>query len=190
MGCSKKSDLIQVIPGKGLAGVELGMTGEKLTSILGEPNSIYNKENIDKLGVIYDITPDGQSEKKSLEGMENIKLLLYKKPPLGVLIKDNKVFRLSLSYYEKVSVKGYPFLKFRYLTQAEYDLLGKPTRLYRNKPVEEDMISKAPQGTIYEYYDCNYDSIGLWLGLVFDKTKEKKSKYFIGVNYIDVVSKK
>jgi len=51
-------------------------------------------------------------------------------------------------------------------------------------------MSMAPKGTILEYYEYFYDEIGLNIGFVFDRTKQKISEYFIGVNHIDIYSTK
>lgn len=188
-GCSRKEKVIQVEHGKSIAGVELGMLEKQVFSILGVPNSQLNKEDMDKLGGIYDISPNGKYEKVPLQEMKIVKTIIYQKPPLTILIDQyNKVNRLSLSYCENVSVKGYPFLQFKYLTQDELTRLGRPHSQYRMKQAEQMMMSKAPKGIIYEYYEYFYDTIGINLGLVFDRTKGKNSKYFIGVNHIDVYS--
>ncbi len=182
-----KVKMIQVVPGKDIAGLELGMSEEQVVSILGKPRFRLSKEEIHKFGGVYEISKNGKNESVPLGALENIKLLRYQKPPLDVLIdKDNKVSRLSLRYSENVSVKGYPFLKFKYLTQDELNSLGSPHSQDRMKQSEQIMMSNAPNGTVYEYYEYFYDKIGINLGLVFDRTKQKTSKYFIGVNHIDV----
>lgn len=187
-GCSKKEKLIQVVPGKSIAGIELGMSEEQVIYLLGKPTSSFSGDDLDKTGRVYDVTPEG--EYKPAEEIGNFKLLVYQKPPLGVLINkgNNKVTRLGLYYYENISVHDYPFLTFKYLTQDELNRLGMPTSKYRMKESEKVMMSKAPKGTIYEYYEYNYDLEGVNLGLVFDRTKQKSSKYFIGVNKIDIYS--
>ncbi len=188
-GCSKRQKLIRVVPGKSIADVELGMSEEQVLSILGEPTFQYDKEGMNRLGGVYDVTPDGKYERVPLGKMENMKVLTYQKPPLTVLIdKNNKVVRASLSYYEEIFVKGYRFLKFAYLTQDELRALGKPTSIARMKDSEKKMISMAPKGTVLEFYEYHYDTVGINLGLVFDRTKQKSSKYFIGVNHIDIYS--
>jgi len=189
IGCSKREKSIQVVPGKSVAGVELGMSEEQVLSILGQPTSQFDKDGMDRLGGVYDVTPNSKYERVPLEKIGNMKVLMYQKPPLTVLIdKNNKVGRLSLSYCEEIFVKEYAFLKFVYLTEDELRLLGEPTSITRMKDSEKKMISVAPKGTILEFYEYHYDTVGINLGLVFDKTKQKSSKHFIGVNHIDIYS--
>jgi hypothetical protein len=189
IGCSKREKSIQVLPGKSVAGVELGMSEEQVLSILGQPTSQSYKDDMDRLGGVYDVAPDGKYERVPLEKIENMKVLMYQTPPLTVLIdKNNKVGRLSLSYCEEIFVKEYAFLKFVYLTEEEMRALGEPASITRMKDSETKMISVAPKGTILEFYEYHYDTVGINLGLVFDRTKQKSSKHFIGVNHIDIYS--
>ncbi|GAI76967.1 unnamed protein product, partial [marine sediment metagenome] len=51
---------------------------------------------------------------------------------------------------------------------------------------ETEMTSMAPKETILEYYEYRYDTLGINIGLVFDRSKQKSSKHFIGVNHIDI----
>ncbi len=187
VGCSKKEKLTQVVPGKHIGGVELGMSEEQVLSVLGEPSSQFDKAAMNSLGSFYDVTPDGKYEKVSSEETEKMKLVIYQKPPLSILIdENNKVVRLSLSYCEEIFVKGYPFLKFVYLTEDELGALGEPTFVTRMKYAETEMTSMAPKGTILECYEYRYDTLGINIGLVFDRSKQKSSKHFIGVNHIDI----
>jgi len=189
VGCSTREKPVQVKPGKSIAGVELGMSEKEVYSILGTSSFQFSKEDMRKNGNLYNISPSGQYERVPLQEMKEEKVIIFQKTPLTIIIDEsNKVTRLSLSYCENVSVQGYPFLQFRYLTQDELDSLGSPRSKYRMKQSEQIMMSKAPKGTIYEYYEYFYDTIGINFGLVFDRTKEKSSKYFIGVNHIDVYS--
>lgn len=188
-GCAKKEKIIQVVPGRSIAGVELGISEEQVIFILGEPNSQFSKEEMDKFGGVYAVTPEGKSDKVPVKEMEQMKLFRYLKPPLDILINENnKVERLSLSYCENVFVKDYPFLKFKYLTQQKLQSLGEPSSKMRMRQSEEKMMSMAPKGTILEYYEYFYDEIGLNIGFVFDRTKQKISEYFMGVNHIDIYS--
>lgn len=188
-GCSKRGKSIKVEPGKSVAGVELGMSEEQVLSILGQPSSKFDKDSMDKLGGVYDVTPDGKYERVPLEKIENMKMLMYQKPPLTVFTdKNDKVVRLSLSYCEEIFVKGYSFLKFVYLTEDKLRTLVGPTSITRMKDSETKIISGTPKGTILEFYEYHYDTVGINLGLVFDRTKQKRSKYFIGVNHIDIYS--
>jgi len=182
-----KEKMIQVLPGKGIAGVELGMLENQVISVLRTPNLQLNKQQIEKLGGVYRVDPNGRVERVPLQEIKNEKIIIYQKPPLFILKdENNKVVRLSISFYENVFVQGYPFLKFKNLTQDELSLLGEPSSKQRMKKSEVIMMSKAPAGTIYEYYEHFYNKIGMNVGLVFDRTKQKTSKYFIGVNHIDV----
>lgn len=188
-GCSP--EVIQVVPGKSIAGVELGMSIDQVVSILGEPDSVFSIEDIIKSGDMskYDMEGGGYRKPTSeeLEDMPVMKVLGYSYPFLTIVIdKDGLVGRLSLGYSENVFVKDYPVIKFKYLTQNEYRNLGEASSIRRNTDAEMKLLSMAPQETVIEYYDCFYDKMGLAVGFVFDRTKEKKSKYFIYVNYIDV----
>ena len=137
-GCAKKEKIIQVVSGRSIAGVEIGMSEEQVISILGIPSSQFSKEDMDKFGVVYDVSPEGKYEKVPLEEMEDAKILMYQKPPLTIIIdKRGKVIRLSLSYCENVFVKDYPFLKFKYLTKQELQSLGEPSSKMRMRQSEE-----------------------------------------------------
>ncbi len=188
-GCNRGEKTVQtiVIPNKSIAGVELGMTEEQVITVLGEPGFQLSGEEINKLGKIYDIDSTGRFTGTSAQGMERMRLFIYSKPPLWILINEkNKVERLNLSYCEGVLVKGYPFLKFKYLNQQELASLGEPSAKIRMRLSEEKMMSMAPEGIVLEYYEYYYDEIGLNVGFVFDKSKQGISEYFIGVNHIDL----
>lgn len=190
IGCSKKEKIIHVMPGRSIAGVELKMSEEQVVSILGEPSSQLSKADINKFSEVYDISPEGKYEKAPLEEMEDVKILMYQKPPMNIIIdkNDNKAIRLSLSYHKNVFVQHYPFLKFKYLTKLEIQRLGEASSKMRMRHSEEKLMSIAPEGTILDYYEYFYDAIGLNIGFVFDRTKQKSSNYFIGVNHIDIYS--
>lgn len=188
-GCSP--EVIQVVPGKSIAGVELGMSIDQMVSILGEPDSVFSIEDMVKSGDIYKCDMGSGEYRKptseDLEDMPVMKLFFYSYPSLTIVIdKDGLVDRLSLGYSENVLVKDYPVIKFKYLTQNEYRSLGEASNIMRNTDTEMKLLSMAPQETVIEYYDCFYDKMGFAVGFVFDRTKEKKSEYYIAVNYIDV----
>jgi hypothetical protein len=182
-----KEKMIQVLPGKGIAGVELGMLENQVFSALGTPNPQLNKQQIERLGGVYRTDQNGRVVMVPLQEIKTEKIIIYQKPPVIILTDENKkVVRLSISFYKNVFVQGYPFLSFKYLSQDELSRLGEPSSKHRMKKSEEIMMSKAPPGTIYEYYEHFYDKIGINVGLLFNRTKQKTSKYFIGVNHIDV----
>lgn len=52
-----KEKIIRVLPGKGIAGVELGMLENQVISVLGTPNLQLNKQQIEKLGGVYRVDP-------------------------------------------------------------------------------------------------------------------------------------
>ena len=182
-----KEKPIEVVPGIGIAGVNLGMSDQQVRSELGTPHSELTKQDIERAGGARRTIGNGQDEIVPAQETEIEKIVEYRKPSVTVLIgHDNSVARLSLSYCSNVTVRGYSFLKFKYLSQEELSRLGIPDGINRMKNSEQSMMAQAPPGTIYEYYEYWYDSLGMNLGLLFDRTKEKNSKHFIGVNHIDV----
>jgi outer membrane protein assembly factor BamE (lipoprotein component of BamABCDE complex) len=62
-GCAKKEKIIQVVPGRSIAGVEIGMSEDQVISILGTPSSQFSKEDMGKFGGVYDVSPEGKYEK-------------------------------------------------------------------------------------------------------------------------------
>jgi hypothetical protein len=156
-------NVIQVVPGRSIAGIELNMSGKEVISRLGKPSSELSGNDMEKFGRVYSVSPRGDYLKETLkerEERENIKIFLYQNPPLTILInKNNRVEKISLGYSENIAVTGYPFLEFRYLTQDELKLLGKPSSEVRMRESEQIMMSKAPPGTIYEYYEYFYNTI-------------------------------
>jgi len=60
----------------------------------------------------------------------------------------------------------------------------------RDEVSEQQMLSTAPEGIKIEYYVYVYDQLGVILGFIFDRTKEKSSSHFIGLNYIAVSARK
>jgi hypothetical protein len=189
VGCASKQQITKVVVGSSITNVKLGMSIDQVIKILGEPCSQFSGKDIEKFGRVYNVTPEGKYQRTSGEELTKIKLIRYLKPPLDILINENnKVEKLSLGYCENVFVQDYPFLKFNYLTQEELNRIGEPTSKYRMQEAEKVMMANAPTTAIYEYYEYFYESLGVNLGLVFDRTKQKNSTYFIGVNHIDVYS--
>ena len=186
--CSKKRKATYVVPGRSIAGVNLDMSEQQVLAILGQPTSQYDMESMAKLGAVHDIDRTGKYERVPSKEMKGIKVLAYEQPPLAVTIDENsQVVRLSISYCEDISVKGYPFLRFVYLNEDELERIGQPTHVARMKASEEKLTSMAPEGTELEFYEHSYDTLGMNLGLIFDRTVEATgAKGFIGVNHIDV----
>jgi hypothetical protein len=186
LGCSKRGNVIKIVPGQSIGAISLEMSKLDVVQLLGKPPRIYTREEMNTTGQINDVTPDGRYIPAQMT--ENLELLLYDRPPVGVLINtdDGKVKRIGLYYCDDIIVQDYPFLKFKYLTSEELDGLGTPSSKCRMKNAEEVMMSHAPKGTVWEYYEYHYDSKGLNLGLVIDKTKQDTSKHYIGINHIDV----
>jgi len=180
--CSKKETPIVVVPGRSIAGVGLGISHDQVISILGKPTKEIASQDIGQLGQ-FRVLGEGLFTGK----MPRMTILVYSTPPLFVsLHQDDKVGAIQLGYTESVRVEGYDFLQFKYLTKEELERLGKPSSMVRDEASEQQMLSMAPEGTKIEYYVYQYDQPGLILGLVFDRTKEQSSRYFIGLNYIAV----
>lgn len=162
IGYRKDVPLLEVIPGQSIAGVALGMSYEQVIEKLGEP-FISDKDN---------------------------GLFMYKNPSLQVFFQNNVVNSIALSHYENISVTGYPFLDFKYLTKRELDLLGKPSSTDRIKDFEKVIMTGTPEGTRIEYHLYVYEPLGLSLNLVFDKARQKKDDRYICVNRINVIHHK
>jgi hypothetical protein len=154
-----RKDVLKIIPGESIAGIALGMTDEQVIEKLGDP-LISDRDN----GLFY-----------------------YKNPPLLITFHNNTVNGISLSYYENISVTGYPFLAFQCFAKEDIDLLGKPSAADRIKDFENVMMANAPEGTIIEYYQYIYEPLGISLGLVFDIAKQQKGEDYIWVNRINVI---
>jgi hypothetical protein len=150
---------LEIIPGRSIAEVTLGMTDEQVREKLGDP-FVSDKD---------------------------AGLFIYKNPPLLITFHNNIVDGIALSYYENISVIGYPFLAFQYFAKEELALLGKPSAANRIKDFENVMMANAPEGTIIEYYQYIYEPLGISLGLVFDRAKQQKSGYYICVNRINII---
>jgi len=180
ISCSKREAPIVVVPGKSIAGIELGMSRKKVISVLGKPTEETSSKDIGQMGVLR-VLGGG-----TIKGeMPQMTILVYSSPPLFVVLhEDNKVGALQLNYTDSVQVEGYDFLKFKYLTKEEVECIGKPSSVIRDKESEQKMLSIAPKETKIEYYVYVYDQPGLVLGLLFDRTKEQSSKYFIGLHFI------
>jgi len=174
-----------VVPGESIGKVKLGMSKEQVISVLGKPIYYFPPEVV---GIAsYEIGRESQYKKAPPEECERYEIFVYLEPPLKIIInKDNKVERIDLDICKNVSVKGYPFLEFKYLTLQEIQKLGKPSSIVRMELEEKIMMSKAPPGTILEFYYYFYNDIGLGIGIVFDRNKEKVDKHFIAVNGIDI----
>ncbi len=182
MALQAKRGAVQVVPNRSIAGVALGMTYSQVVSILGEPSEKWSAADISKIGEFRVLGGE------KYEGVvPKMSFLHYTKPPLVVVLHENsRVALLQLGYTDNVLVEGYSFLKFRYLTQKQIDSIGKPSSVVRDKESEKRMLSMAPTGAMIEYYVYEYKGMGLKLGLIFDRTKEQKSKRFIGLNYIAI----
>ena len=186
VSCSKREAPIIVVPGKSIAGVELSMSSDEVISVLGKPNNEIPSEDIGQIGEFGVL-----GEEKFTGKPPQMTILAYSAPPLLVVLhQDNKVSELQLGYADSVSVRGYDFLKFKYSSKEEIELIGKPSSVVRDERAEQKMLSIAPKGTKIEYYVYEYNQPELILGYVFDRIKEQSSKYFIGLNYIAVSSRK
>ena len=180
--CHLKSETpVVVFPGRSIAGVELGMSREDVIFVLGEPTDILSSEDL--VGKVYESGTEALTDEPLKRTM-----FLYSTPYLSVVLgEDDTVELLQLSHTDHVRVKGYDFLKFKYLTKEEIEHIGKPSSVTRNRKIEQQMLSRAPKGTRIEFYHYIYDQLGLWLDLVFDRTEEQTSEHFIGLNSISVL---
>ncbi len=177
---SERKAPIVVVPGKSIAGVELGMSRDRVISVLGKPTKEISSQDIGQMGQ-FRVLGKGPFTGE----MPRMTILEYSTPPLVVVLHDdNQVGALQLGYTDSVSVEEFDFLKFKYLSKEEIALLGKPSAVVRDENAEHTLLPTTPEGTKIEYYVYTYDHLGMKLGLIFDKSREHSSKYFIGVNYI------
>jgi hypothetical protein len=180
--CSKKEKPVVVVPGRSIAGVELSMSRDQVISVLGKPGKAIFPRDIEQLGQFRELGKGPFTEE-----IPRMSVLVYSTPPLFVSLHENdKVGPIQLGYTKSVLVEGYDFLQFKYLAKEEVERIGKPSSVIRDEASEQQMLSTAPEGTKIEYYVYVYDQPRLTLGFVFDRTKEKSSRYFIGLNYIAV----
>jgi hypothetical protein len=190
-GCSKKEKIIQVIPGQSIAGVELGASKDQVLTRLGNPHFQVDKENVDKFvdefkGVLGEYDREGRYEKWSPDVIGEKKMMIYTKPPVFILLDEyESVIRITLSYCKNLVVEGFPFLKFNSLSLEQISSLGEPSSMFRAKEYDKE-LSKDRPGEIWVNYEYFFDDIGLNLGLAFNKTKQARSQYFIGINHINV----
>ncbi len=181
-GCFAERAEVVVVPGRSIAGVELGMSRDRVISVLGKPTKEISSQDIGQMGQ-FRVLGEGPFTGE----MPRMTVLVYSTPPLFVVLHDdNQVGALQLGYTDSVSVEEFDFLKFKYLSKEEIALLGKPSALVRDENAEHTLLPTTPEGTKIEYYVYDYDHLGLSLGLIFEKSREHSSKYFIGVNYIAV----
>ena len=181
-GCFAERAEVVVVPGRSVAGVELGMSRDRVISVLGKPTKEISSQDIGQMGQ-FRVLGEGPFTGE----MPRMTVLVYSHPPLFVsLHEDDKVGAIQLGYTESVRVEGYDFLQFKYLAKEELERIGKPSSMVRDEASERQMLSMAPEGTKIEYYVYDYDHLGMKLGLIFEKSREHSSKYFINVNYIQV----
>ncbi len=184
--CTKSEKPIMVVPGESIAQVELGMSRGQVITLLGQPNKEISSNNLGQIGRIG-VLGGGEITGE----IPKFTFLLYSTPDLSITLHENdKVGAIQLGYNESVRVKGYDFLKFKYLSKAEIERIGKPSSVIRDKEGEDYLLSMAPKGTKIEYYVYEYGQLGLTLGFVFDMIKEQSSENFIALNYIAVGSPK
>lgn len=178
---------IQVEPGKGIAGIMLGMTEAQVISKLGSPNNTLTKDEMYSKGGTYRISSGGKSEKVPYQEEQNTKVLEYSDPHLSIVFGPNyRVAYINLYYVDNVVVGGYGFIKFVYLTRSALEKIGEPSSTDRMIDSEQKMMADGGWKRQLEYYEYYYNNLGLNLGLVFDRTKQKTSNYYIGVNHISV----
>lgn len=186
--CEDK-DRIEVIPGKSVAGIEIGMTEQQVIGMLGQPEERFSSADASfQNGTLYTIGKNGEigSDDAPNDLLESI-MFVFSEPPLDVVFEDSEVVKIQLGVCDNVSVYSYPFLEFKWLSSGEFDSLGKPSYMFRNSMVELQIRMKNPDSPVgFEYYHCGYKEIDLELGLVFDRAREKEGKRFIAVNYIQV----
>lgn len=155
-----------VIPGESIMDVKVEMSKQEVISILGYPKQLN-----------YAVDPEGN----------RVEILGYNNPGIVMILdKNNKVHSINLSYVNDVDVIGYDFLEFKYLTEEEFNVFGKPDSVYRDLNSEKLFTSKAPEGTILECYFYNYKKIGLALGFAFDRIRQKENKKYITLYQIVV----
>jgi len=185
--CKTGDSQVTVIPGKSIAGIELGMHRKDVIALLGQPSKELSQEDVGE-----SIHPYFLGKEKFINApLPRFTVLLYPKPYLSIFLYENDTIgAVQLGYTPNVHVEGYDFLKFEYLSQNEINLIGKPSSTIRDKKSETVMIKNAPRGTKLEYYVYGYEQPNLVLGLIFDRTKQKSSEKFIAVNYITIKSDK
>jgi len=178
--CTRTEAPIVVVPGRSIAGLELGMNRGAVIAALGRPAREVAPEDVTRV-LRFEVLGGG-----GLRGeVPPMTLLMYTNPPVVIwLLQEGSVGSVQLNYSERVRVEGYDFLTFRYLTKEHVERLGKPRSVIRDHDSEQHLLSKAPPGTQLEYYVYEYDRLKLTLGLVFDRTRERSSPHFIALNYI------
>ena len=185
-GCSKPEQKIIVTPGKSIAGIEIGMSKERVIAILGNPRLSMSAADIARSATSFSsflsLAPDTPLKTK---------IFFFADPPLYIVINENnKVIHLSLGSCSNLEVQGFPALKYSYLSLRELSTIGVPNLIIRDKESEKALISTLPKGSQVEYYNFQYDHKGLMLGLIFDKVRQKDGDdNFIKLNYIKVVYK-
>lgn len=120
-----------VVPGQSIAGIQLGMSRDKVISVLGKPAREITTDKAEARAL-------GSSK---LEGaLPRMTLLSYKTPPVTVVLHDqNKVGSIQPGFTEDLRVQGYDFLAFRYLSLDELDRLGKARH---NRPPPSGLLSE------------------------------------------------
>lgn len=186
INCSKPEVKIIVTPGKSIAGVEIGMSKERVMVILGNPRLAMSAVDIAKSGNSF-----ASFLALSPNTSPKTKIFFFSNPSLYVVINENnKVIHLSLGSCPNLEVQGFPSIKYGYLSLPELDKIGLPTIIIRNKDSEKAILSTLPKGAQIEYYNFQYDKQGLILGLIFDKVRQKDGyEDFVKLNYIKVVYK-
>lgn len=187
-GCAQEppEKMIEVIPGKGIAGVELGMSKERVMSILGSPRLSLSARELTKIGKEFASFLDIPSE-----DISSTKVFVFSTPPLYVAInKQNKVIQLNLGRCANVVIQGYPFFRFDYITLEDLNRLGSPRTIQRNQDYAAAILASLPKGADIEYFDFSYDHPMLALGLIFDKQRQKDSRRYIKPNCVKIIYKK
>lgn len=187
-GCLERANTIKVIPGKSIDKVELGMTEEQVIEILGKPSQsvIVDLSNLDLRTGEEKLLTD---EELKLFDRRPSKMLVFLKPRLDIIIdKYGRVRMIRLLDMAYISIVGYPSLKDRnlrkYFSLDEIESVGKPSSFFRNKLAESEL--SIPTKTVVECYEYWFEEGSLRIGLYFDKTIEKKSKYYIAIFHITV----
>jgi len=152
--CRTGESQVIVIPGKSIAGVELGMHRKEVVSILGEPSKVLSHEDYGKT-----IQPGILGGEKFEGAIPQLTILQYSKPNVVVVLDDENdaVTSIQLGYTRNVHVEGYDFLKFNYLSIDELSRLGEPSSKTRDKSSEEYLLKYAPEGESIEYYVYDYE---------------------------------
>ena len=186
INCSKPAVKIVVTPGKSIAGIEIGMSKERVMLILGNPRLSMSAADIAKSGDNF-----ASFLALSPNPSPKTKVFFFSSPPLYIVINENnKVIHLSLGSCPNLEVQGFPSIKFGYVSLPELDKIGFPDTIVRNKDSEKAILSTLPKGSQIEYYNFQYNKQGLILGFIFDKVRQKDGyKDFVKLNYIKVVYK-